>query len=69
MKVELHECPICGGILLKTEKAVAFKTPNPGEIIIETSCFECQQCGEDIFNEDQTDELAKKVDEQLLAKA
>ena len=63
MKNEI--CIKCGSKNLKEkEKEFTFTFQNPGSVTVRQQCEECQDCGEAYLDENQTVELAKKVDNQ-----
>lgn len=57
-----NNCPECGGVLIKTIKDVIVTIPNPGTQAINSDCFECAQCHLEVFDENQSLEIAKKID-------
>ena len=64
--MKLSECPICNGEVTELEKDISIRIPNPGEVIINSSCFECRHCREEFFNEKQAGDFAKKLDAEIL---
>lgn len=61
----LKKCPICGGKIKLVQKKLLLGTPNPGQLLIETKCGECQNCGEDFFDENQADTFAREIDKEM----
>lgn len=61
----LKKCPICGGDIILAKKKVLISVPNPGELLIDAECEECQKCGERYFDEKQSNALAKKIDKEI----
>lgn len=61
----LKECPICNGRIKRVEKKILISTPNPGELLIDAECGECEKCGEKYFDEKQSDTFAKKIDKEI----
>ena len=65
----LNECPECGGTLVKKTKEIEIRIPNPGLQLIKSGCLECQDCHEEVFNEKQSKDFAKKVDNIIATEA
>lgn len=61
----LKKCPLCEGEIKLVEKKVLISVPNPGELLIDTTCGECKNCGEKYFDEEQADVFAKKIDKEV----
>jgi len=64
--MKLSECPVCNGDVIEVEKDILIKITNPGEVVVNSSCFECQQCGEELLDEKQAGEFARKLDAEIL---
>jgi YgiT-type zinc finger domain-containing protein len=65
--MQMRKCIECGSKDLKTvKKNLEFERKNPGKIKIKDQvCIECGNCGELYFDEQQSDDLAKKIDRKL----
>lgn len=61
----IKKCPICTGNIKVVKKKIVLSLPNPGELVIEATCGECQKCGEEFLDEKQSETFAKKVDENI----
>ena len=63
---KMDKCIECGSSDLKIAKKDLTFDKNPKKIIIDNQeCIECENCGELYFDENQSDELAKKIDKKL----
>lgn len=59
--IEIDFCVKCGSEnLKKVDKEVEFKI-NPKIVKIRQRCTECQECGEEYFNEKEMDEMSDKL--------
>jgi len=56
-------CPICEeGKLIETTKKILLEFKNPGNLVVGTKLLQCNNCGEDFLNEDQSKTFSKKAD-------
>ena len=67
MQQKISKCIECGSNDLKTvKKNLEFERRNPGKIKIkDQKCIECKNCGELYFDEEQSDDLARKIDRKI----
>ena len=63
--ISCHECN--GTAFLVKDKPINLILPNPGSKTIISDCYECSQCSEEIFDENQSLAFAKKVDEIIAS--
>ena len=65
--MKMSKCIECGNKYLKTvKKNLEFERKNPGKIKIKNQvCIECDNCGELYFDEEQSNELARKTDKRI----
>ncbi len=61
----IKDCPFCDGKIKIIEKKVVMEMPNPGQIVVETKCGECQKCGEEFFDEKMSKTFAKEADSAI----
>lgn len=61
----IKKCPVCAGQVKVVKKKIVLSLPNPGELVIEAVCDECQKCSEEFLDENQSEAFAKKVDETM----
>ena len=60
-------CAFCdsGNVVVVKNKKVEFELKNPGKIEVMTDCYECKNCGELYFNEEESDSISKQIDTVL----
>ena len=64
----VDSCVKCGSDNIKTvEKELEYNLKNPGQVMVKQECAECQECHETYFDEQQSLELARKLDEAKKA--
>jgi YgiT-type zinc finger domain-containing protein len=70
MQQKMSKCIECGSKdLVTVKKNMSFNKRNPGIIKIDNQkCIECKNCGEIYFDEKQSAELARKIDERIKKK-
>jgi YgiT-type zinc finger domain-containing protein len=63
----MKKCIECGSRNMRTvKKNLEFERRNPSKIKIKNQeCIECRNCGELYFNEEQSDNLARKIDMKI----
>ena len=61
-KVKKDYCVRCGSDDIRTvKKLMEFEMPNPGKLVVEQACEECQDCSETYMNGKQIHELSEKL--------
>jgi len=67
MQTKMSRCIECGSKKLAVvKKNLTFERSNPGKIKVnDQECIECKNCGELYFDEEQSDELARKIDKKI----
>jgi len=59
----IDECSECGGlVMLRRNVEIEVNIPGASLHPIKTDCYECTQCGEQIFDEEHGLEFAKQID-------
>ena len=60
-------CAFCDSenVIEVKNKKVEFTVKNPGKIKVLTNCYECKNCGELYFNEEESNSVAKQLDKAL----
>ena len=63
----INECIICHSKDVKPVKRdMKFERKNPGTITVHNQeCTECQNCGEQYFDEEQMEDISKKIDKGI----
>jgi len=69
MKKKLHfTCAFCDSekVVLSKDKKIEFEVPNPGKVEVVSDCYECKECKEIFFDEQQSDNVAQQIDKALV---
>lgn len=62
----LNKCIECGSTkLVEKEKNFTFEIKNPGSVKVRQKCLECSNCGESYFNDEEVNQLSKKIMKKL----
>lgn len=62
----LSKCIECGSTkLVRRKKNFTFETKNPGFLRVRQKCLECSNCGESYFNDEEVNQLSKKIMKKL----
>ena len=65
----LSKCIECGSTKLEEkEKTFAFEVKNPGFLRVRQKCLECSNCGESYFDDEEINQLSKKIKKKLNSK-
>jgi len=62
----LSRCIECGSTkLISKKKNFTFEVKNPGSVKIKQGCLECSNCGESYFDDEEINQLSKKIMNKL----
>jgi len=63
---KLNRCIECGSSkLVKRKKDFTFEVKNPGSVRVRQNCVECSNCGKSYFDDEQINQLSKKIMKKL----
>lgn len=62
----LNRCIECGSTkLVSKKKNFTFEVENPGSVKVRQKCLECSNCGKSYFDDEEINQLSKKIKRKL----